>query len=296
MDAEGNKIKYGFVVLHYLAYEMTTECVSNLFQCFADDDIMIIIVDNASSNGSGKQLEKLYMDNNRVRVLLNSKNDGFARGNNLGYRYLKTNYRPEYIIVMNNDVLIEQRNFLVEIDQIYKRTGFAVLGPDIFCPATKKHQNPAHLKGFTKEEVKSLYDTISKYCMHPIFYYYKSATFGKLKRKFLSTKIKDDIDRSKEMENVVLHGACYIFSKRYIEKRTECFCSRTFLYMEEDILHYECNQLGLKMIYSPKLKIKHLEDISTNATIKSGFQKFKMKNNEMKKSIKILLRIMSEKD
>ena len=295
MEAGHNKIKYGFVILHYMAYEMTVKCVSNLLHYFEKDNIKIVIVDNASGNGSGIQLKELYSSNDIVEVLLNQKNDGFARGNNLGYCYLKDNYQPEYIIVMNNDVLIEQDDFLKKIDGIYKKTGFAVLGPDIYCPAAKKHQNPAHLKGFDKKEVWQLYTTISKYCTHPAFYYYKKETFGKLKRIIIKEpKNVDTIDRSKVMENVILHGACYIFSPDFIKQRTKCFCPDTFLYMEEDILHYECMKKGLKMLYSPDIKVKHLEDVSTNASIKSGFKKFKMKNNEMKISIMVFLKIMDE--
>ena len=293
MEAGHNKIKYGFVILHYMAYDMTVECVSNLLHYFEKDSIKITIVDNASGNGSGKQLNELYSSNDTVEVLLNQKNDGFARGNNLGYRYLKENYLPQYIIVMNNDVLIEQNDFLERIDAIYKETGFAVLGPDIYCPATHKHQNPAHLNGFNREEVQQLYDTISKYSHHPAFYYYKKETFGKLKRKiFKKPQNVDTIDRSKTMENVVLHGACYIFSLNFIKKRENCFCPDTFLYMEEDILHYECMENGMKMLYSPEIRVKHLEDVSTNASIKSGLRKFKMKNREMEKSIKVFLHLM----
>ena len=43
------------------------------------------------------------------------------------------------------------------------------------------------------------------------------------------------------MYNPVLHGACYIFSRRYLELEKEAFDSRTFLYHEEEILHYNCN-------------------------------------------------------
>ena len=34
MEAGHNKIKYGFVILHYMAYDMTVECVSNLLHYF----------------------------------------------------------------------------------------------------------------------------------------------------------------------------------------------------------------------------------------------------------------------
>lgn len=296
MVKEIAKIKYGFVILHYIAYEMTSKCVLNLLRRFAEYDIHIVLVDNASPNGSGRKLLDDFSQNNRVTVLLNKENAGFARGNNWGYRYLIEHIQPDYAIVMNNDVLIEQENFLDIVEMIYRRTSYAVLGPDIFCPATQKHQNPAHIKGFTTDEIDGLYRTIVAYYKHPAFYYYKHATLGKIKRKLVKETNDDSIDRTTEIFNVVLHGACYIFSREFMQYRPECFYSGTFLYMEEDILHYECNQLGLKIIYSPEVHVLHLEDVSTNASIKNEYEKFKMKNREMKHSIEMWKRLMEHRE
>ena len=289
--------KFGFVVLHYLVYDMTVESVDNLLQRFKSYNIEIVVVDNASGNGSGKLLAVKYREDKSVTVLLNKNNDGFARGNNLGYRYLVEQKKPDFIIVMNNDVLIEQDHFLSLIESTYIKEKFAVLGPDIYCPAKDKHQNPAHFHGFSIEEVKALYGQIDGYSKHPVYYYYKHATLGKVKRKILGfPHVKTTTGWDEPMTNVVLHGACYIFSPDFISERKCCFNPGTFLYMEEDILYYECMRDGLKTVYNPDLKVKHLEDVSTNASTKSGYGKFKMKNKEMKKSIRIMLKEMGGRE
>lgn len=286
---------YGFVVLHYMAYEMTVECVSTLLNKFDEYNIKIAVVDNSSPNGSGKRLQDKYCTEKKVDVLLNEENEGFARGNNLGYRFLVKNYNPDYIIVINNDVLIEQQDFLNLIDSVYRKNRFAVLGPDIFCPLSNTHQNPAHLKGFSLDDVNEINNRIGNFCKYPWFYYYKNKLVCFIKSKLrIRKRNTNNIDRTKTMENVVLHGACYIFSKDFIKVRENCFNPDTFLYMEEDILHYECSKAGLKMTYSPDLKINHFEDVSTNMVKKLGYQKFKWKNNEMKKSISILMKLMNK--
>jgi len=288
--------KYGFVILHYMAFEMTVECIDNLLNRFATYDMQIVVVDNASSNGSGKKLENKYNGITKVKVLLNDYNSGFAKGNNLGYRYLCEIFKPNYIIVMNNDVIIVQDDFLNLIKKIYIEDQFAVMGPDIYCPVANKHQNPAHVRGFTEKEIQQLYENICRFCEHPAFYYYKHTWFRWIKLKLMGNLIKDEtIDRTQRMENVVLHGACYIFSKDYIAFREQCFFPETFLYMEEDILHFERTCDGLKILYAPELKIQHFEDVSTDASIKSGFAKFKMKNSEMKKSIDIMKRLIKDR-
>ena len=49
-----------FIILHYMVIEETLSCVENIKSI--EGNKKIIIVDNNSSNGSGKQLEDLYRD------------------------------------------------------------------------------------------------------------------------------------------------------------------------------------------------------------------------------------------
>ena len=274
-----------FVILHYLAYDMTFECISTLLQKFGDNGVQIIIVDNASPNGSGVQLKSAFDSQKNVHILLNDKNLGFAKGNNVGYEYSKQ-FNPDFIIVMNNDVLIEDANFLDKIDAIYKDRGFAVLGPDIFNPKTKKHQNPLYLKGNTKENVINMRNNLEKGLYNFSFFYYKAKFITPIKRiikKILLPQrfLQENIDRTKMYENPVLQGACYIFSKDFIVARDYAFYPETFLYFEEDILHLQCQQKHLKMLYIPDITIKHLEDVSTNMILKTNLEKEKMKSKNL---------------
>lgn len=287
--------KYGFVILHYLAEEMTTQCVDNILDNFNSKSIEIVIVDNASPNGSGKRLLEKYAQAENVIVLLNSQNSGFARGNNVGYSFLRENKSCDYIIVMNNDVLIEQTNFLDIIDELYIKNKFAVLGPDIYCPAWNVRQNPARLKGLSPQRVESLCNSYQRWCRHPVLHYCKDAITDKLKgRTVQQIQGMEKIDRDVAYSNVVLHGACYIFSPLFINNRARAFCPDTFLYMEEDILHFECNTLNLKMLYSPRIKVTHLEEVSTSSNHKTSYSKKKMKYNETMKSLRVLKNLMSK--
>ena len=62
-----------------------------------------------------------------------------------------------------------------------------------------------------------------------------------------------------------------------MDTRDYAFYPETFLYFEEDILHLQCQQQGLKMIYSPLLTVEHLEDVSTNMILKTNLAKERMK-------------------
>ena len=95
-----------FIILHYLAEDMTKECVKYIQNHLDMNRIRIVIVDNASSNGSGARLKQFYKDNEYCDVILNDENMGFARGNNVGYTYAKEKYDPDFMIIMNNDVSV----------------------------------------------------------------------------------------------------------------------------------------------------------------------------------------------
>ena len=66
------------------------------------------------------------------------------------------------------------------------------------------------------------------------------------------------------------------------------------MYFEEDILAYECIRDNMKIVYDPELKVEHLEDVSTNLSFSSEFNKYKMKNFEFLKSVRVLIDMINK--
>ena len=282
--------KFGFVVLHYLAPEMTRRCVISLSESFPG--MSIVVVDNASPDGSGEALKKEFASIGNVTVILNESNLGFARGNNAGYDYLKRRGECRFTVVMNNDVVIDDPGFASKVESIYSETAFAVLGPDILNPLTGSHQNPAHLKAFTVQELESLRDKYSGYLRN---FWWRRLKWN-IKKAIFPAVAKDAAHASTHIterkEGVVLHGACYIFSDRFTSAREYCFNPSTFMYFEEDILHFECVRDGLKMVYDPSVRVLHYEDVSTNKAFGKGNRKDRFKFEHMGKSIDVLTGLM----
>lgn len=303
-------MKFGFVILHYMAFDMTVECVEKILKLFSDNPIKIVIVDNASFNGSGTRLREKYQNNESVEVLINHKNLGFAQGNNIGYLYLKANYNCDFIVIMNNDVLIEQTDFLEKIQTVYEETKFAVLGPDIYSPKLKDSQSPTYrndvknLHGLSYDSVLDINNSLHRFNSRVSYYWLRHTLFGWLRKFFpykSSCRQSDEnivesskVDFSKNIEGVVLHGACYILSKNFMENRKLAFNPDTFLYFEEDILHYECKMQNLKLLYSPSLKVTHLEDVSTDSVYRASFKKNKFINKQLEKSTTVFLSLVKD--
>lgn len=272
-----------------MALQVTVDCVKNIIQKFGENDIEIVIVDNASPNGSGKALQTVFEKNDQVKVLISSENLGFAKGNNLGFDYLKKHFDLDYMIVINNDIDIQDNKFLEKIAEEYKKSKFAVLGPDIIAMYDKKYQNPAHTEAFSLVELEKLKATYEKMNRVYPYYYLKGKAVSFIKRIMNHSNTVAHNNIRERQFNVILHGACYILSRDFIQKRDYLFFPKTFMYFEEDILHYDCEKLGLKMVYSPSLEVYHVEDISTDATFKNQYSKEKFKLENMLKSITIFI-------
>ena len=277
----------GFVVLHYLAYEMTLQCTESLLGLAGEKHV--VIVDNASPGGSGQRLVQHFAGNPEVTVLLSPQNAGFARGNNLGYCYLREHFSCEFVVVLNNDVLIPDTAFIGKVASLYRETPFAVLGPDILNPGSGLHQNPAHLRGFTREEVQARLERYRKNLAH---FAWRRLKWRIKQALFRPAPAPEETPWQESARDVVLHGACFVFSPDFIRVREYAFNPGTFLYFEEDILHYECLQQGLHLLYSPQVQVLHLEDVATDKAYRTNARKEKMKLQESVRSMEVLLNLM----
>ena len=123
--------KFGFVILHYGYIEDTIKCVSSIITNVDDSLYYIVIIDNCSPDGSGDTLEKKYENIDNVHIIKNKENLGFSGGNNIGFIYLKEKINCKFIILLNNDVYFTQKNFGTIIEEEYKVSKFAVMGPKI---------------------------------------------------------------------------------------------------------------------------------------------------------------------
>ena len=272
----------GFVVLHYLDGVLTQQCVDSIRALNPRQyDIQIAVVDNASPNNSWTELNERYSKDCNVHLIRCQTNAGFAKGNNAGYRWLKQKFDCSFIVICNNDVIFPDSSFVLDIDRLYKKQAFFVAGPDIVVPATGIHQNPMETKQYGISEIKALehetqveYEHLCKkwsikrslYALKKIPLIEKMAELRFAKRKMLSP---DAADWSKAyFKYPLLHGACLIFSERYIQSNMDAFWPGTFMYCEEVILQHECISKNQSMVYCPEIKVLHLDDGATKAAIK----------------------------
>lgn len=264
---------FGYVILHYQNIEITRNCVDKLL--LIDEKSPIVIVDNCSPNGSGKQLEKIYSKYVNVSVIINKENQGFAIGNNLGYQYIKNKYSLSYIAVMNNDIMIEDNNFAIIIKQFMKKHKVDVCGPDMVT-LKGNHQNPLQLKPYT-----------SKYLQHRVredkikVLLLRTRLFWKLYENYKKTNKIPIRTKQPTVFDCILHGSCIIYGPEYIKREQNAFLPITYMYNEEAILYDYLVYKGYKTGYCSDVTILHMEGVSTSERIENKRKKviFRFKNN-----------------
>lgn len=272
-----------FVILHYLTYEDTCECVSSIDTYVGTKDYKIIIVDNNSPNDSYAKLKDKYEKNNKVVLIHNDSNLGFAKGNNVGYMYAKNNLNPDYIVMCNNDTCLLNDNFYGNVDKFYKQTNFAVMGPMIINKDGDRTSNPqgsGHV--FSKKEVARLILRFMKSYMLNRFNLYEDR--GNKEIKSVENNVKED---------VILHGSFLVFSKKYIDE-FDGLDERTFMYLEEDILYLHINKHKLKSFFCPNIEIYHKEYSSTSKFAKNSREKNMFIAKNTINSLKVYSKILNE--
>lgn len=273
-----------FVILHYKSIDETLMCLKSIKDTFDSKKYSIIVVDNNTL--STKEIKKIKEYTNDLICL--DKNYGFAKANNKGCAYAIEKYKPDFIAIINNDVFINQKNFLEIIENDYKKYNFDLLGPWIES-RTGESCNPfpiiTDLPAYINRTEKLI-----KVAKNPILYYL--VEFFMKTKHFIKTPTTPK-NGNKVEKNVALHGCAIIISKKYYHKYTDIFYSNTFLFHEEEFIYDRITSDGLVSVYDPKLKVYHKEGSSQKNKINRKSKLFK--EQEKLKSLKLLLVYRSTK-
>lgn len=92
------------IILNYNGQRVLSATLDSvLVSSYPHNSFEIIVVDNKSTDKSKSVLKK-YAKNPQIKLIFSQKNGGFTGGNNLGFEEA----RGEYIILLNNDCIVEK--------------------------------------------------------------------------------------------------------------------------------------------------------------------------------------------
>lgn len=289
MKKEKIKCDIAFVILQYGNEKDTENCINSIEQRLEGTKYKIVAVDNCSKDTSADMLEKFCTNRNNVVVLKNDRNLGFAQGNNVGIDYVKEQYKPDFIAVINNDIELLTDHLYECLTEDFCKYKFAVWGPMILSGDGKYTSNPMALELFNEagieREIKHSKRMILINRLH-LF-----SAYSILKKKAESSSIEEIKNRFDYLQDIKLHGCFLVFSKIYFENYAG-FDPSTFLYMEEDILQLRLKQRGLKSLYCPSYLAFHKEGATSKKLIKNNNKRMEFVFTNRLKSQNIYKKIL----
>ncbi|HTY10696.1 MAG TPA: glycosyltransferase family 2 protein [Bacteroidota bacterium] len=219
------KLKYVIVLVNYNNWSDTVECVRSLGQGGVGDD-SILIIENGSTDNSFDKLSECLSS---VKVLHNDHNLGFSGANNIGIRYA-ADRSAEYVILLNNDTLVEQNAIVTLLRQMDHHTNASIgTGLITYYPEKKKiWYAGGKLVGWRGLAVHRYRD--------------ESVDVGSAK---------------KEPEFVTFASGCYLCLRVADLPRLGFLDERFFLYLEDIEYSARAVKNGLRLLYVPSSVIYH---------------------------------------
>lgn len=121
------KPKVYIIILNYNGKTDTLECLESIFR-ISYLNYKVILADNGSTDETISAVHRKF--GNKVKVIENEKNLGFAEGNNVGIREaLKAG--ADFILILNNDTVVNPNFLDILIKNIQAHPEFSVFSPQI---------------------------------------------------------------------------------------------------------------------------------------------------------------------
>jgi len=217
-------MKTSIIIPVYNRLDFTQKCLESIFQFGSKYDFEIIVVDNASTDGTKEFLENLK---EKIVFINNKENLGFAKACNLGAKKAQ----GEYLLFLNNDTIVTKNWMDILISELDENPEIAIAGSKLLYPdETIQHA------GVVFAEDKTPYHIYSREI--------KEKHYVNKKRKFKA-----------------ITAACMLVRKDIFNEIGGF--DENFRNGYEDIdLCLRIKELGKDVIYCPESMVYHYESIS----------------------------------
>jgi N-acetylglucosaminyl-diphospho-decaprenol L-rhamnosyltransferase len=243
VTASGNP-EISIIIVSYNTHEMTLACLKSVFEQSGTTNIQVIVVDNASSDGSAELIQNAFDD---VELIKSTENLGFAKANNLAAR----NANGKYILLLNPDTVILD-NAIGRLLQFAKENPEAGIwgGRTEFAD---RQLNPASSWGFMSLN-SLLFQAIGLSTVFRSNSFFNPEAYGGWKRD--------------SVRPVDIVTGCFLLITKKLWDSLEGLDETFFMYAEEADLCYRAKALGARPLATPNATIIHYGGASE--TVRSG--------------------------
>ncbi len=243
------------IIVNYNTKKLLENCLQSVFLHTVDVVFEVIVVDNASIDGSQQMIKEKF---SKVKLIESEENLGFGRANNMGIEIAQ----GRYLFLLNSDT--ELKNNAIHIFFHYM-----------------ENQN-------TKENIGAigslLIDEEGKYCHS--YGMFPSVFNNKLFHSEAFLHGKKEFDKQENEYEVDYVTGADLFVSANLFRKLNGFDNDFFMYYEETDLQFRMKKQGLsnRIIKGPR--ISHLE----GGSIKNVKKKKQSKNSLMTTSLNLFLK------
>lgn len=240
------------IIVNWNVRVLLTKCLNSIFSCPKGREFEVIIIDNASEDGS---IEMITQQFPQVRLILNKSNKGFAKANNQGLREM----RGEFALLLNPDTIVGEEAIDKMVEFMKENDDVGILGPKIINP-----DGSLQASAFS-------YPTL----IDDIILGFRSNLF--FTGKFIShyhSRLYHLPDHPFRVDWV--SGACLMIRKKTIED-IGLLDERLFLFAEDLDWCLRAKNGGWKVIYFPRACIVHYGGQSTKKNLQMKIWSFYFK-------------------
>jgi len=226
------------IIVNHNGAATLPDCLQALLPALSTDD-EVIVVDNASSDGSTLGLEDGQAG---VRVIRNLANLGFAAAVNQGLGAA----RGRLLLLLNPDCVIANDALTVAVDYLDANPDVGVLGGRVLRPDGRL--DPPARRSF-KTPATYFYKMLGLAALFP-----RSRRFGRYYLGFLDEAEITDVD--------AVVGA-FLMIRAATVAAIGPLDERFFMYCEDEDWCWRVKQSGARVVYHPGVVVKHEKGAST---------------------------------
>ncbi|MFQ5791039.1 MAG: glycosyltransferase family 2 protein [Acidobacteriota bacterium] len=225
------------LIVNYNAELHLKNCLHSLYQNTSFRPLEVVVVDNASTDGS---VEMLRRDFPQVEVIASPENVGFSAANNQAMRRA----RGDYFLLLNNDALVRPGAVDTMLRIMKARPEVGVVGPLLRNEDGSVQISYGRMISFRAELVQKFvsgrYEAGS-----PFFRRY-------IERRSHKAAYPDWVS-----------GACFML-QAHVAEEAGYFDDNFFMYTEEVDFCQRVRALGYHVLYTPEAEVVHLRGKSTD--------------------------------
>jgi GT2 family glycosyltransferase len=228
-------MKLSVIIVNYNVVQLLRSCLLSLHKYIQEIDYEVIVIDNASTDNSWRDLIPEFPN---VHFIASEINGGFSKANNRAIQAAK----GEYILLLNPDTEFEGFYMKELLD-------FADSQPAFGCLGVRMHDAEGNFLPESKRSVPDMFNSFEK-------------LFTNFKKNNSKSYYRNDIEENAVAEIEVMTGA-FLLAKKDVYEKIGGLDEAYFMYGEDIDLCYTFLRNGYKNFYYGKVSILHHKGEST---------------------------------